>query len=519
LRPFLIFLLLVLPVNAGAQEASLPLPPVHEHILDNGLRLFILPRAGSPTVSFVVQYRIGSVNEKPGVTGIAHLLEHLLFKGTTTVGTRNYEAELPLLLEMDLIHDSLVLERRMVRGDGADVESTGEPSGNPTGEPCLADSTRIKELEGRIRTLGERASEFVRSNEFDAILSENGARGLNAMTTNEATTYYVELPANRTELWFVLEADRMTNPVFREFYTERDVVAEERRFRLESNASGLLYQAHMGEAFRVHPYGNPVIGTQEDIQNLARRDVQEYFLDYYGPNNAVVAIAGDVDPEEILSWAKEYLGPIPRGQTPPEVTAEEPAQSAERRVQVVFDAEPSLRMGWRAPASLHPDTPALAMLATLLTGGRTSRIYRRLVLEDRIATGITSGTGPGNLFPGLFSIEAFPRSPHTTEEVEAAVYEELERLKEEPPEEWELQRVRNQLEASEIRRLQSSFGLAIQVAQSASLFGDWKQTFSFTREMGAVTPEDIQRVVRTYFNDSQRTVATLVKSHPEGEKD
>lgn len=492
MRTFLLLILLGLAPGVSAQEFSLPLPQLHEHTLENGLRLFILPRSGAPTVSFVVQYRIGSVNEKAGFTGIAHLLEHLLFKGTTSVGTRNYESELPLLQEMDLVHDSLVRERRT---DHAEV-----------------DSARLQLLEDRIRTLGDSASAFVVSNEFDAILSENGARSLNAMTTNEATTYFVELPSNRTELWFVLEADRMRNPVFREFYTERDVVAEERRFRLETNPSGLLYQAHMAEAFRVHPFGNPVIGSMEDIQNLSRVDVEEYFRSYYGPNNAVVAIAGNVDPDQILSWAVEYFGSIPRGQSPPEVTVQEPDQTVERRVQVVFDAEPSLRIGWRIPQALHPDTPALAMLASLLTGGRSSRVYRRLVLEDRIATGVTSGTGPGHLFPGLFSIDAFPRSPHTTEEVEAAIYQELERLKEEPPEEMELQRVRNQLEASEIRRLSSSFGLAIQVAQSASLFGDWRQSFSFTRKMGAVTPLDIQRVVQEYFRDDQRTVATLVKA-------
>lgn len=483
----------------GAQESSPYLPQLHEHTLENGLRLFILPRAGAPTVSFVVQYRIGSVNEREGVTGIAHLLEHLLFKGTTSVGTRNYEAELPLLREMDLIHDSILLARKA--------------------GPARMDSTRLRGLEDRIRTLGEAASAYVVSNEFDAILSENGARSLNATTTPEATTYFVELPSNRTQLWFVLEADRMRNPVFREFYTERDVVAEERRFRLDTNPSGLIYQAHMAEAFRVHPYGRPVIGTGEDLQGLSRRNVQEYFRRYYGPNNAVVAIAGDVDPDQILAWAEEYLGTVPRGQPPPQVTVREPDQTEERRVQVTFDAEPSLRIGWRVPESLHPDTPALAMLASILTGGRSSRVYRRLVLKDRLATGVTSGTGPGFLYPRLFSMDAYPRSPHTPEEVEAAIYEELERLKEEPPEERELQRVRNQLEASEIRRLRSSFGLAFQVAESASLFGDWRQTFSFTREMGAVTPEDIQRVVRAYFREDQRTVATLVKATEKGREE
>ncbi len=488
--PLLLLSLLLSPTTIlRAQETPGETLPVQEYTLENGLRLLVLPRSGAPTVSFVVQYPIGSVNERPGVTGIAHFLEHLLFKGTTSVGTRDHEAELPLLREMDVLHDSILMER------------TRE----------LPDSSRLKRLRDGIRALEEEASAFLVSNEFDAILSENGARSLNATTTTESTSYFVELPSNRAELWFILEADRMRNPVFREFYTERDVVAEERRLRVETNPSGLLYQAHLAEAFRVHPYGAPVVGTMEDIQNLSRRDVRDYFRRFYGPNNAVVVIVGDVNLRRTLRWARKYLGSVPPGESPPPVGIREPAQRRERRVEVVFDAEESLRIGWRVPSAVHEDGPALAMLASVLTGGRSSRIYRRLVLVDRIATSVTSGTGPGSLYPGLFSIDAFPRSPHTHLEVEAAVYEELQRLKDEPPRETELQRVRNQLEASDVRRLGSNFGLAIQLAQSESLYGSWEKTFSFTRAMEAVTPADIQAVVRRYFRDDQRTVAVLVK--------
>jgi predicted Zn-dependent peptidase len=436
------------------------------------------------------------VNETPGITGIAHLLEHLLFKGTTTIGTRDYASERPLLEAMDAAHDSLVMA-------GRTMESPD-------------DTARVQALSRRIRELTDEASSFVVRNEFDAILSENGSRSLNATTTEEATTYFVELPANRAELWFALEADRMSNPVFREFYTERDVVEEERRFRLETNPSGTLYQAHMAEAFRVHPYGVPVIGRAEDLGALSRGDVQDFYRRYYGPGNAVVAVAGPLDPGQLLAWAQEYLGSIQGGGPPPRLEVQEPRQLQERRVRVDFDAEPGLRIGWRTPEATHPDTPALAMLASLLTGGRSSRIYRRLVLDDRLATGVTSGTGPGYLYPGLFSIDVSPRSPHTPEEVEAVIYDELEKLRTTPPLEVELQRVRNQLEASEVRRLQSSFGLAYQVAESASLYGDWRKTFSFTREMASVTPADIQRVVRRYFRKDQRTVATLRRPSAEG---
>jgi predicted Zn-dependent peptidase len=182
----------------------------------------------------------------------------------------------------------------------------------------------------------------------------------------------MDLPSNRAELWFILEADRMRNPVFREFYTERDVVAEERRLRLEDNPSGLLFEIHMAEAFLQHPYGAPVVGTMEDINSLSRQDVRQYFREYYGPNNAVVAIVGDVDPHQIQEWAKRYLSPIPPGSPPPPVEVQEPQQDSERRVELYLDAEPGLRIGWKVPSSLHSDGPALAMLASLLTGGRSS---------------------------------------------------------------------------------------------------------------------------------------------------
>jgi predicted Zn-dependent peptidase len=481
---------------SGQAEMDLDLI-VQEHTLDNGLRLFILPRPGVPIVSFVVQYRVGSVNERPGETGIAHLLEHLFFKGTTSIGTRDFGREEPLMEEMDILFDSILVRQDRFPDDTA----------------------ALSDLRRRIRDLEKDASEFVRPNELDEILSQNGARNLNATTTSEATTYFVELPRNRAELWFALEADRMKNPVFREFYTERDVVAEERRLRMDDNPAGLLYEAHLATAFQHHPYGAPVVGYMEDIQRLSRPEVENYFHSYYGPNNAVVAVAGDVDPQQILQWARTYLEPIPPGSEPPPVRAVEPPQRGERRVEVAFDAEPAVRIGWKVPSAMDEDAPALYMLMSLLTGGRSSRLYQRLVLEERIAAGITASIEPGQLYPGLFTLQATPIRPHTTRDVEEAVYQEIDRLRWTPPEESELQRVRNQLEASEVRRLRSGFGLALQVARSASLFGDWRATFDSIQDLIQVTPQDIQRVVQRYFGKERRTVATLVPvDHEEGDR-
>jgi predicted Zn-dependent peptidase len=464
--------------------------PVREIVLDNGLRVLILHRPGAPTVAFVVQYAVGSVNERLGTTGIAHLLEHLMFKGTTSVGTRDLAAERALIGVMDAAHDSLLALRAQLRPDSAEVAR----------------------LLARIRALEDSARSHVESNEFDRILSRAGARGLNATTSHEATTYFVELPANRAELWFVLEADRMRNPVFREFYAERDVVLEERRMRVEDNPAGLLAEAHLAAAYQVHPYGVPVIGWSSDLQALSRAQVEEYYRRYYGPSNAVIAIVGDLEPEQVTRWVYAYFGGLPSGERPPPVLAREPRQRGERRVTVEYDAEPQLRIGWHVPDLRHPDMPALGMLSSLLSGGRTSRLYRRLVVDERVATAVFSSTGPGELFPQLFQISAVPRAPHTPGEVEALVYQELERLAEAPPSESELARVRSQLEAGEVRRLESNLGLAFQIADSESALGDWRETFLLGSKLREVRPEDVQRVVRRYFTASNRTVATLVRS-------
>jgi predicted Zn-dependent peptidase len=463
--------------------------PVHEVTLDNGMRFLILPRPGAPTIAFVVQYAVGGVNEEPGRTGIAHLLEHMLFKGTTTIGTSDFDAERQLLELVDAVADSLARERALGR----------------------VDSSRVAALTARIGALEDSARAHVIGNEFDRILSRNGAQGLNATTTAESTIYYVELPANRAQLWFVLEADRMRNPVFREFYSERDVVMEERRMRIDTSPGGLLYEAHLGTAFQVHPYGQPVAGHMADLRRVDRAEVRAYYQRYYGPRNAVVAIVGDLDPERIESWARSYFRDLPPGEPPPPVLAVEPTQRGERRVQVEFDAEPQLRIGWHVPAPSHPDGPAIAVLATLLTGGRTARLYDALVLRDRIATFVSSAPGPGERDPQLFTIDAVPRAPHTPAEVEAAVERELGRLAETPPADAELERVRNQLAASRVRRLQSNLGLAFQLAGSTSLHGDWRETFERVERMHEVTPADVQAVVRRYFHAANRTVATLVK--------
>jgi predicted Zn-dependent peptidase len=466
--------------------------PVVEHVLANGMRFLLLPRPGAPTVAFVTHIGVGSVHDPVGATGTSHILEHLLFKGTTTIGTLDLDSELRLFEVMDAAEDSI----------GA-LRDRGVESASETGR-----------LAARIRVLEDSARTFVVPGEFDEILTRNGARGLNATTGYESTEYTVSLPANRAKLWFVLEADRMRNAVFREFYSERRVVAEERRSRVDSSPSALLFEAHVREAFRTHPYGVLPVGRMEEIESLTRRGVREHFQRYYGPGNTTVAIVGAFEADSAIAWAEDYFGSMPAGDPPPQPSVAEPPQTEARVVEITLDAAPALRVSWKVPGVTDPDAPALAMLANVLVGSRESRLYRRLVRDDRTARSVVASTEPGGRDPGLFTIQADPLEPHTPEAVLAVIEEELDRLRREPPAPEEIETVRARLAAASVRRLTSNEGLALQLVASEALWGDWRETFGLQERMRAVGPDDIVAVLERYFRDEGRTVGILRRAGP-----
>jgi predicted Zn-dependent peptidase len=458
------------PAQAPAARTPGERLPVIKHVLPNGMTFLLLRREGAPTVSFVTHFRAGGVDEWTGISGTAHLFEHMLFKGTTSVGTKNLAAEQDLFPKIDAVADSVTEEFR---------------------KGALVDSARLQRLRDRLKQLEDSARGFVESNELDRILTENGAVGLNASTSSDLTNYFFSLPANRAKLWFLLESDRLKHPILREFYSEREVVMEERRLRVETQPLGLLFEEFLQAAFRAHPYGRPVVGVASEIQAVTRASALEYFKKYYGPNNAVVAIVGDIQPDSMRAWATRYFGDIPAGAPHKAVVTQEPPQRGERRIQVEYDANPSVLIGYHVPGAQHPDAPALAVLSQILTGGRTSRLYQRLVIRDRVAAQISSSQQPGQLYPRLFMFNGVPIAPNTTEVIEKAVYEELDRLLREPPTEYELQKVRNQIEASSIQRLTSNLGLAFQLSSSEALWLDWTQTFRDQAAQSRVTAEDV----------------------------
>ncbi len=482
--------ILVLNLSLTASAAPGLAERVVEHRLANGLTVLLIERRQAPIVSINVTFGVGGVNELTGATGVAHLYEHMAFKGTRTLGTKDYARERPLLDELDRLNGEI--EARRAAG---------------------ADASDLQRLRKAFKEAQERADQLVVGNEMSLLYQRHGAVGLNASTGKDITRYVVSLPANRLPLWAAIESDRMARPVLREFYKERAVVMEERRLRTDDSPNGLLYEVFAAAAFQAHPYGFPTIGWASDIQALTPAATERFFRTYYRPANATIAIVGDIHPPDVLALIEQTFGAIPPSPVQPPVITAEPEQRGERRVEVEFDAEPIMLIGYHKPAIGHPDDFIFDVIESVLSEGVTSRLYHRIVREKRLATAIGADAGfPGVVAPNLFVISAAPLAPHTTAEVEAAVYEELERLKAEPVSAQELEKVLNNLDASLVRALRSNSGLAGQLAYFQTVAKDWRYVLKAREKIAAVTPQDIQRVARVYFTKTNRTVATLVRT-------
>lgn len=487
---FLFILSLSLNLSLAAFAAPGLAERVIEHKLTNGLTVLLVERHQAPIVSINVTFGVGGINELTGSTGVAHLYEHMAFKGTRTIGTKDYARERPLLEELDRL--SAEIETRRSAG---------------------ADAPELQRLRRAFKDAQDRADQLVVGNEMSLLYQRHGAVGLNASTGKDVTRYVISLPANRLPLWAAIESDRMAHPVLREFYKERAVVMEERRLRTDDSPNGLLYEALAAAAFQAHPYGFPIIGWASDIQALTPAATERFFRTYYGPANATIGIVGDINPPEVIALIENTFGRIPALPSPPPVITAEPEQRGERRVEVEFDAEPIVLIGYHKPSIGHPDDFVFDVLESVLSEGVTSRLYHHIVREKRLATAIGADAGfPGAIAPNLFVISAVPLAPHTTAEVEAAVYEELERLKTEPVSARELEKVLNNLDASLVRALRSNGGLAGQLAYFQTVAKDWRYVLKARERIAAVTPQDIQRVARAYFTKTNRTIATLIRA-------
>ena len=460
---------------------------VQEHQLENGLKILILPRHKTPTFAIYMYYRVGSVNEVTGKTGIAHFIEHLMSKGTATVGTTDYEAEIPLMEKKDALWKKI------------NAESAKQ---NP-------DKKLLEELKKQFAEAEKEHRRLIISNEIDKIYLKNGAYRMNASTSFDWTNYFMSLSKNKLELWCAIESEIMRKPVFREFYTERQVVLEERRMRYDTQPWSQMFEQLLAAAYTTHPYGRLVIGAASDIEAFTRKDIQRFYRLYYAPNQAAISIVGDVEPPAAVEMIRRYFDDIPRQPDPSPVVTVEPDQHGERRVEVLFDASPELGIAYHKPDLADPDQAVFDVIGELMVTGRTSRLYKKLVDELQIAVSVSAGDFTTK-YPGLFFIFATPRAPHTTADLEKVIYEEVERLKTEPVSDWELQKIKNQIEADFIRSLESNAGLAHAIGRYETIY-EWEYINRILTLRKQVTPEDIMRIAKKTFTKQNRTVSILVK--------
>jgi predicted Zn-dependent peptidase len=456
--------------------------------LTNGLTVLMLDRKFSPTVSLYIRYRVGAVDEVEGQSGAAHFLEHMMFKGTTTIGTKNYAEEKKILA---------IIEKTGMKLDQEKKEKNADPK-------------IIKRLSVTLKALQEKHRRYYIPNEIDRLYTENGGMHMNATTGQDVTTYYVSLPANKIELWARIESDRLMHPVFREFYTERDVILEERRQRVETNPDGKLYETFIHTAYTIHPYGRPILGWPEDIKFMTPQALRNIHKKYLTPSNIVIAVVGDIDPPRTLKLIDRYFGGLPMRSSTPHRIFIEPEQTKERVVNISYDANPRLMIGYHKPTAPSFEDYVFDVLEKILSDGRTSRLYSKLVLEKQIADSIHAHNGiPGSRYPNMFVIFATPRHPNTIEDLQKAIDQELSDILSQSVSSEELDKAKKKIKMDFITSLDSNSELASILSHTELLLGDYRYFANYLPQIERVTPADIQNIAAKYLTKHKRTIATL----------
>ena len=472
--------------------------PVVEKQLTNGMRLLLVERHDEPSVAGGWVAHVGSSNERPGMTGIAHLFEHMMFKGTPTIGTRDYRKDVEIIAEQEQLRDQMRQEERKMRVEyrHGDIDDLLKPENQ---------TPRYRELEKQFDKLIAEQRGILVKNEFDKIYTGQGGSGMNAFTTEDMTGYFINVPANKLELWMWMESERLWHPVFREFYAERDVVFEERRMRTESTPLGKFAEEFNAMFWESSPYSWPVVGWPSDIPSISKAQADEFYATYYAPQNITLILVGDFQPGQTEALARKYFERIPRGpRTPPDVVTLEVKQVAEKRMDAEAETNPQVDILWHTVPFGHKDSYALEILGQLLST-RTGRLYKGLVLGSKVATDVYANQG-SQKWAGYFNAGGEAREGHKPEEVEQGIYQNLEQLKQEEVPAEELQKVKNNFAAAEYRRLSANFPILMQLIRNDGE-GDWRQINEAGPKIQAVTAADVKRVANTYFTKENRTVA------------
>jgi predicted Zn-dependent peptidase len=455
--------------------------------LPNGLTVVILERPEAPVFSFFTFVDAGSTQDPLGKTGLAHMFEHMAFKGTDKIGTEDWPAEKEALAKVETAYAAYIAERD---------------------KPFDRDEQKLKELEKAWKDDIAAANQYVIPNQFAEIVEREGGEDMNASTNDDSTQYYYAFPSNRLELWAYLESERFLHPVMREFYKERNVVIEERRMRTDSDPIGRLVEQFLTAAFQASPYHRPTIGWMSDLNSFSATDAQHFFDKYYVPSNMVIAVVGDVKASEAMPIITKYFGRLPSRPRPDERATNEPPQNSERRVILQQAAQPFYLEGYHRPDYLSPDDAVYDAITDLMSNGRTSRLYRALVRDKKIASYAAGFTGlPGIKYPHLFAFYAVPLPGHKPEEMGVAIHEEIERLKTQDISDEELAMIKTRAKADLLRGLADNDGLAMQLAIYQARYGDWRELFRSVDRIDKVSKADIRRVANQTFVDTNRTVA------------
>ena len=482
-------LLLLLTALAAAQDVASFEKRITVKTLPNGLTLVVCERPEAPVFSFFTLVDAGSAQDPMGKTGLAHMFEHMAFKGTDKIGTTDYAVEKIALEKVETAYAAYIAERDKTVG---------------------RDEQQLKQLEKDWKDAIAEADKYVVPNQFGKIIEQSGGQDLNAFTDYDETAYHYSLPVNRLELWAYLESERFLHPVMREFYKERNVVIEERRLRTDSNPIGRLLEQFTASAFEAHPYHRPTVGWMSDLNSFSATDAKNFFDKYYLPANMVVAVAGDVKASEVMPILEKYFGRLPNSSKPDEITTAEPQQNSERRVELKEKTQPLYLEGYHRPDYRSKDDAVYDAITDLMSEGRTSRLYRALVRDKKLASFSAGFSGlPGTKYPHLFAFYAFPLPGHTPQEVADAIHVEIDRLKKEDISDDELKMIKTRSKANLIRGLADNEGLATQLATYQTRYGDWRELFRSVDRIDKVTKADIRRVANETFNDTNRTVGII----------
>jgi len=463
-------------------------------VLPNGLTLIVCERPEAPVFSYSTFIDAGDVNDPSGESGLAHMFEHLAFKGTSQIGTTDYAAEKIALAKVEAANDAYEAEY---------LKAVGR------------DEKKLAELKKAFIEAQVEAHKFVVPNQFTDVAERNGAEGLNAETGLDNTVYFWSMPENRLELWAYLESSRLADVVPREFYKERDVVIEERRMRTDSNPEGRLFEQFVATAYVAHNYGRSSIGWPSEVSQITATEAMDFHKKYYIGANIVVAVVGDVKASEALPVLERYFSRIPAGPKPEEMTTVEPKQFAEKTVAIHDASQPIYMEGYHRPDYRDPDDAVYDAISDILSNGRVSRLYRSLVRDRQIAA-VAEGVSPypGDKYPGLFVFFAAPLPGHTPAEMRDAIHIEIERLKTADVSDEELAMYKTRTRAGLLHGLADNQGLANNLAEYQTRYGDWRELFRQLDRVDKVSKADIRRVASQVFVSGNRTEAWIETEAP-----